>query len=168
MAQIPATPTVGMSPASAEGWVTTSALIVLAVYGYRRLTETATAKVSLKSVAGVGALPPLGQFVTAWGLTYIIVSVIAQSSPGGGGGFAILIMTVDLLTNAQSVFGDALTAEGSAAGVKNAAATSLAHPTSTVSPAGTVDPGYPHPQPLTAPTGVTGTDGYTPLATPTG
>jgi hypothetical protein len=94
-----------VNSSSAERWVTTSALVVAAVYAYRRLTESAQPGTA-KNVIGVGTPVPLGQFATAWGFTFLVVAVMAQASPELGGGFAVLIGTADLLTNSASVFGD--------------------------------------------------------------
>jgi hypothetical protein len=96
-----------MTDSQAEKWVITSALIVAGVYGYRRLTETPTAPpVTLKELAGAGQLPPLGAWATAWGFTFLVVSIIATAAPELGAAFAILIATGDLMTNAQSIFKD--------------------------------------------------------------
>jgi hypothetical protein len=96
-----------MTDSQAEKWVITSALIVAGVYGYRRLTETPTAPpVTLKELAGAGQLPPLGAWATAWGFTFLVVSIIATAAPELGAAFAILIATGDVMTNAQSIFKD--------------------------------------------------------------
>jgi len=95
-----------MDKSTAERWVTISALIVIAVYGYRRITEPAAAPVTAKKLIGVGQPAPLGAFATAWGFTFLVVSIMAEASPGLGGAFAILIATSDLLTNTSSVLAD--------------------------------------------------------------
>jgi hypothetical protein len=96
-----------MTDNQAERWVTVSALVVAGVYAYRRLTETpGQPPVTVKELAGVGELPPLGAWATAWGFTFLVVAVIATAAPELGAAFAILIATGDLLTNAQSIFKD--------------------------------------------------------------
>jgi hypothetical protein len=87
-----------MDQATAERWVTISALVVLGVYAYRRVRQPAQPG-SLKNVFGAGAPVPLGQFVTAWGVTYLVIAIMASASPGLGGSFAVLVMTADLLNN---------------------------------------------------------------------
>jgi hypothetical protein len=62
--------------------------------------------VTVKKLVGVGELPPLGAFATAWGFTFLVVAVITEAAPGLGASFAILIATADLLTNSTSVFAD--------------------------------------------------------------
>jgi hypothetical protein len=95
-----------MDQATAERWVTISALTVAGIYAYRRLIEPSTPPATLKKLAGVGELPPLGAWATAWGFTFLAVSVIAEAAPGVGGAFAILIMAGDVLANGASVFAD--------------------------------------------------------------
>lgn len=95
-----------MNEATAERWVTVSAVIVAGIYAYRRLTEPAAPPVTLKKLAGVGELPPLGAFATAWGFMYLVIAIMTQAAPGLGGSFAILVATSDFLTNSASVFAD--------------------------------------------------------------
>jgi hypothetical protein len=141
-----------MQPANAENWVTTSALVVIVVYGYRRITESGTGK-GVKSLTGSGEPSSFGQFITAWGFTFFVISLLAQASPGFGGSVALLVMTADLLTNAQAVFGDALSAEGSAAGITNKSSNTLAAGKTIA--VGTTDAGT---------TGTQGTTGLEPMA----
>lgn len=109
-----------MDKASAEQWVTASAVIVLGIYGYRRLTEATASPVTVKNIVGLANPAPLGAFATAWGFTYLVIAIMAQAAPGLGGGFAILIATSDFLTNGPALFGDVSTQEGS--GLKTAGA----------------------------------------------
>jgi hypothetical protein len=118
-----------MTSDQAEKWVIASALTVAGVYAYRRMTETpGKPPVTGKQLAGIGELPPLGPWATAWGLTYLVVAIMATAAPGLGAAFAILIATGDLLTNAQSIFADVGAQEGSAgsAGSAGAAAATTA------------------------------------------
>lgn len=100
-----------MNKATAERWVTISALLVAGVYAYRRLTEATSQPVTLKKLVGIGNPVPLGAFATAWGFTFLVIAVMAEAAPGLGGAFAILIGTSDLLTNSSSVFGDVAKAQ---------------------------------------------------------
>jgi hypothetical protein len=104
-----------MSADTAERWVVVSAAATAGIYFYRQFTEGSSPPATLKRVAGVGKPPvPLGAFATAWGFTYLVLAMMASAAPGLGGGFAILIMTADFLTNANSVFTDVLGLEQSA------------------------------------------------------
>lgn len=94
-----------MDRATAERWTIISALTVAAIYAYRRLVEPASPG-SLKNVVGSGNPVPLGQFATAWGVTFFVISLLATASPGLGGSFAILVMTGDLLANTGPVTKD--------------------------------------------------------------
>jgi hypothetical protein len=96
-----------MTDQQAERWIVTSALIVAGIYAYRRLIEQpASPPVKLKQIAGVGQLPPLGAWATAWGFTYLVIAVIATAAPELAAAFAILIATGELLTNSGSIFAD--------------------------------------------------------------
>ena len=96
-----------MTDSQAEKWVVSSALVVAGIYAYRRLTETpGQPPVTLKQVAGVGELPPLGPWTTAWGFTFLVVALMATAAPEVGASFAVLIAVGDLMTNAQSIFAD--------------------------------------------------------------
>jgi hypothetical protein len=100
-----------MSQGTAERWVTISAATVAGIYAYRRLTEPSGPPATFQKLIGVGELPQLGAWATAWGFTFLVVAMMAEASPGLGGGFAILIMTADALTNSTSLFGDVGKAE---------------------------------------------------------
>jgi hypothetical protein len=109
-----------MSQATAERWVTISAVTVAGIYAYRRLIEPSTPPATVKKLMGVGELPPLGSWATAWGFTFLVVSVMAEASPGLGGSFAILIMTADVLTNSSNLFTDVGKQQKTPAGVPSA------------------------------------------------
>ena len=100
-----------MSAGQSEKWITVSAVAVAGVYAYRRLVEPAPKaapdrKTKVKQVAGVGELPPLGTWATAWGFTFLVIAVIAEAAPSLGASLAILIATGDLLTNTKSIVVD--------------------------------------------------------------
>lgn len=97
-----------MSPDMAERWVVISALVVAGVYAYQRLAAGGQTqpKASLQSIVGAEKPPAaLGAFVTAWGFTFLTVSILATANPELGAAFAILIMTADLLTNLPAITG---------------------------------------------------------------
>lgn len=101
-----------MDQTGAEKAITTSALVVIGVYAYRRFTEPSTASgASVKSLAGVGPPPTLGVFATGWTFVFLACSIMAEIDPGLGGGFAVLIATSDFLTNGQQIFTDVSSAE---------------------------------------------------------
>lgn len=95
-----------MDQQTAERWVTTSAVIVAAVYAYRRFTEPAAGPTNLKKLAGVGQPAPLGAFATAWGFMFLVLAIVTEISPPLGGSFSILIATGDLLTNTPAITTD--------------------------------------------------------------
>jgi hypothetical protein len=95
-----------VNEATAERWVVISAVTVAGVYAYRRVVEPSSPPATAKKILGVGGLPPLGAFATAWGFVYLVVAAMATAAPGLGGGFAILIMTADLLTNTADLTKD--------------------------------------------------------------
>lgn len=95
-----------MSSDTAERWVVISALTVIGIYAYRRLIEPVQ-KGGLKNIVGIGNPVPLGQFATAWGVTFLILSFIATASPGVGGSLSILVMTGDILANGGQIASDA-------------------------------------------------------------
>ena len=102
-----------MTDSQAEKWVVSSALVVAGIYAYRRLTETpGQPPVTAKQIAGVGELPPLGPWTTAWGFTFLVVALMATAAPEVGAAFAVLIAVGDLMTNAQSIMADVGVQEG--------------------------------------------------------
>lgn len=113
-----------MSKEGAEKAITISALIVFGVYFYRHLTEgtSATATASGSSTTGttskvgqflgLGTPANIGQFVTAWGFTFFILSIIGSAAPGLGGSFAILVAATDLLGNGYQISHDVNTKIG--------------------------------------------------------
>lgn len=104
-----------MSQDGAEKAVLISALIVFGIYFYRHLSEgTSTGATGtpcnvpkgvngnvgkLEQFAGFGTPANIGQFVTAWGFVFFVLSVLAQAAPGLGGSMALLVLTADLLGN---------------------------------------------------------------------
>jgi len=116
-----------MSKEGAERAVVISALIVFGVYFYRHLTEGTSSTPSgsncpipksggtvgkTEQFLGFGTPANIGQFITAWGFTFFVISIIASAAPGLGGAFAILVATADLLGNGCQVFHDVSTKVG--------------------------------------------------------
>lgn len=103
-----------MTPEGAERAITISALVVAGVYAYRRLTEPPSQQTSgrLAQLSGKGSPPPLGVFITAWGFTFLMLSVAASISPGLGGSMAVLVAIGDVLGNGAQVAKDVNTKIG--------------------------------------------------------
>lgn len=108
-----------MTPAQGETAVTTSALIVSGLYGYRKTTEKITKAPTVqtgpfkagiesyvKAPLGYGELAPLGAWATGMGLTFILLSVATSVNATFGGSFAILVTVGAVLGNGQEVLKD--------------------------------------------------------------
>jgi hypothetical protein len=127
-----------MTDSQAEKWVVSSALVVAGIYAYRRLTEKPTSPpVTAKQIAGVGQLPPLGPWTTAWGFTFLVVALVATAAPELGAAFAVLIAVGDLMTNAQSIMADVGVQEGA-----KASSSSPAYPAGTATAAAIAATGH--------------------------
>lgn len=74
-----------MSKGTAERLVVSSAVVVGGVYAYLRYKGQA--KLSLP------------EFGTAWGVTYLVLSLVASVAPAVAGGFSLIVMVSDLLEN---------------------------------------------------------------------
>lgn len=146
-----------MDKGTAERWVTISAMLVIGIYGYRRITETAESG-SLKNIIGLGNPVPFSQFITAWGFVYFMLALATEAAPGLGGGMAILIAVSDFLTNAPAFLGDVTKQEGLSSTKLTAASTNSPQATATRA-ASSIDPGFNNtpgfaPLTTTAPTGL--------------
>lgn len=110
-----------MTQGQGETAVTTSALILAGLYGYRKTTETITKipnhhnegaplkkglKAYVESPLGIGELAPLGEWATGMGFTFILLSVVTSVNATFGGSFAILIAVGAVLGNGQAVLKD--------------------------------------------------------------
>lgn len=98
-----------MTQQGAERAVTVSALVVAGIYTYRRLTEGSgppTKGSKVAQLAGQGAPANVGSFITAWGLVYLVISIVTSAAPSLGGSFAILVAVGDALTNTAQVATD--------------------------------------------------------------
>lgn len=97
-----------MTSQGATTAVTTSALVVFGIYGYRRVIEgTAGGTGSgLSSLLGLGSSSKGGSFITAWGFTFFVLALLAEAAPELGGTLAITVAVSDFFTNATSLLGD--------------------------------------------------------------
>lgn len=97
------------STAKAENLIKVSAMIVAAVYAYRRFTEgTAEETKASKTI------PPLGRFLVGWGVVFLGLSSLAEVWPEAAGNMAILITLGSLLTNGVEISKDLNAALGKA------------------------------------------------------
>ena len=117
-----------MTQAQGETAVTTAALVVTGLYGYRQATEKITKAPRVHPAAplkqgltsyvegplGVGELAPLGQWATGMGFTFILLSVATSVNATFGGSFAILVAVGAVLGNGQAVLKDLGTGLGAA------------------------------------------------------
>jgi hypothetical protein len=83
-----------MSRPEAQGWVTTSAVIVAGVFAYRKL------------MPGSSLTKGSGPFVVGWMVVYVTLSVVAQAAPQLGAMFAGLVALGDVLTNGNELVKD--------------------------------------------------------------
>lgn len=98
-----------MTTDQAHTAVSTSALIVGGIYLYRHLIEgeNGNRKPGKGTAIVTGGNPPsVAEFVIAWGLIFLILSVTAEALPDLGGWFAILVAVGAVLNNGQSVLND--------------------------------------------------------------
>lgn len=110
-----------MTQGQGETAVTTNALILAGLYGYRKTTETITKtpshhnegaplkgglKTYVETPLGIGELAPLGEWATGMGFTFILLSIMTSINATFGGSFAILIGVGAVLGNGQAVLKD--------------------------------------------------------------
>lgn len=102
--------------------VVTSALLVSGMYLYRRLVEPigerqkrkpTSAKSLAEGTIGRGELLPTGTWVVGFGVTYIVISILASVSPTAGGYSAILVATSSFLANGETLLQDLQTSSKS-------------------------------------------------------
>ncbi len=90
-----------MTTSAANRWVVVSAVTVGGIYGFQTIKGNAKAGV--------------GEFVTAWGVVFFVLALVATGAPGLAGAMAILIMVADLLANTPALANLITQAEGGAA-----------------------------------------------------
>ena len=113
--QLPRVGTVTSSRKQAEGAVLVSSLIVVSLWGYRKLIEPVSgpapgaSKTEPTIAKLIGAEPkPAGtaQFAVAFGFVFFTLSVTAMAAPELATAFAILVAVGYTLSNGASVFTD--------------------------------------------------------------
>jgi hypothetical protein len=95
----------------AEGAILASSLVVITLWGYRKLIEPAaqanTTEPALRKIIGLEPKPAnSAQFAVAFGFVFFTLSVTAMAAPELGSAFAILVAVGYALTNGASVFTD--------------------------------------------------------------
>lgn len=169
-----------MTEGRAQDLVNGSALVVSAIYFYRKLIEPAVGgsagasagskttppaagnvQVSLRepeTVAGAaaqlmgqGQVASTGRFVVGWGVTFLVLSLLAPLSPKLAGSFAGLVALGSILGNGTQVSNDIVTQlrRQPHSSTQSAAA---AYPTTTVAFAGHPEVGGAMPQRTAKPT----------------
>jgi hypothetical protein len=110
--------------AEAESMIKVSALIVGAIYLYRRFTEPSSEELlrqlpqlqpqgplrkpspQLRRFAEGKQMVPLGSFLLGWGFLYLSLSAVAPSWPGFAGNTALMVLVASLLANGVAVSRD--------------------------------------------------------------
>lgn len=82
----------------ADQWIIASAAVTGGIYAYLKWRGAQTA--------------PVPVFVTAWGVVYVTLSLMALPAPGLGAGFAMLVMVSDLLANGKDLADEINKVEG--------------------------------------------------------
>jgi hypothetical protein len=105
-----------MTTEGAHTAILTSALVVGATYAIRKLIEPAATEAhegpksivdSMLQVSGAEPAPAAaGQFATAFGFTFVTLSIIATFAPSLAGSMATLVAVSNMLINGSSVFAD--------------------------------------------------------------
>jgi hypothetical protein len=95
----------------AEGAVLASSLVVVSLWGYRKLIEPAaqgrSTEPALRKIIGLEPKPANpAQFAVAFGFVFFSLSILSMAAPEAASAFAILIATGYVLTNGASVFTD--------------------------------------------------------------
>jgi hypothetical protein len=87
------------------GAIVISAIMVGAIYTWRYFAgpETPAAKPSPSSVVGIGPLVSPEGFLVAWGIVYLVISLIAAFSEPLASSLAISVLVGDILANGVSV-----------------------------------------------------------------
>lgn len=96
-----------MRQSQAQSAITSSAVVVAALYGFRKLLEPEQpepdAKAGPEDLIGFGPMPPFGVFVVGWGFSFMTLAVLATWQPDLAGYFAVLIMLGALMGNGVPV-----------------------------------------------------------------
>jgi hypothetical protein len=106
----------------ADTAVVTSALVMAGMYAYRRMTEPIGERSKRKpnsasnvaeGVIGRGDLLPTGTWVVGFGVSFIVISILASVSPTAGGYSAILVATTSFFANGEALMEDLKTSSKS-------------------------------------------------------
>ncbi len=89
------------STEQANSAIKAAALIVAAVYLYRRFTEGTAEETKASST-----VTPLGRFIVGWSVVFFGLSVAAGPFPGAAGDLAILLALGTVLTNGLQISKD--------------------------------------------------------------
>jgi hypothetical protein len=99
-----------MTNEQAQSAIVTSAVLVGAIYMYRRMVEPDQAqdapkdpRRAIRQLAGIGPTAPLGRFITGWGFTYLVLAAIEGPAPDIAGMLAWLILLGCLLGNGREL-----------------------------------------------------------------
>lgn len=99
-----------MTNDQAQSAIVTSAVLVGAIYMYRRMVDPApvtdaphTPSETLRQLAGTGPTAPLGRFITGWGFTYLTLAAVAEPAPDVAGGLAWLVLLGTILGNGREL-----------------------------------------------------------------
>jgi hypothetical protein len=85
--------------------IVVSAVMVAAIYAWRWFTggETPSAGANPQSIVGIGPLVSPEGFLVAWGVVYLIISLIAGFSEPLASSLAISVLVGDILANGVAV-----------------------------------------------------------------
>lgn len=89
------------STEQANSAIKVAALVVAAVYLYRRFTEGTAEELKASQ-----KLTPLGRWVIGWGVVFFGLSIAAGPFPGAAGDMAILLALGSLLSNGVEISKD--------------------------------------------------------------
>lgn len=89
------------SAASANQLIKLSALVIGGIYLYRRFTEGTAEELKAST-----KIAPLGQFIVAWSVVFLGLSLIVPASPTLAGNMALLVMLASVLSNGVQVSAD--------------------------------------------------------------
>lgn len=90
---------------STGGAIVISAIMVGLIYTWRYFAggETPTAAATPTSVVGIGPLVSPEGFLVAWGIVYLVISLIAAFSEPLASALAISVLVGDILANGVAV-----------------------------------------------------------------
>lgn len=126
-----------MTREGADTAVVTSALVMAGMYAYRRMTEPIgerskrlpnSASNVAEGVIGRGDLLPTGTWVVGFGVTFIVISILASISPTAGGYSAVLVASTSFFANGEALMEDLKTSSKSSLSKQEGKGTSTPEP----------------------------------------